>query len=445
MSQLKKNKITLLILALINVIILSIGHAYNNQILLWGTLLFFLGITVFSHKKYFLPLMLFYLPWSPVLKTNPNTFTFFTLIVPFVFLLIVFEEFKKKSKYKIEHIFLPLFFIAYTLLIKLVNGIPISTSYLFFIMMLFFIPIYVQKYKNDINFETCTLFITTGVLTACIAAKILMNFPHMLVYIDVYTWDKIGLTRLSGFYGDANFYSTHILIAIASLFLVLNKTKRKILIVLQLVSIIALLYYGMLSVSKMFIFCAASIVLLWAFSLVLAKRNFSYKLGITLAILLVVGITIGSNLFTEQLNLYLLRFGMVTDTQSLTTGRSELFDMYINYLLSNIDSLFFGNGLSDVFINGKSSHNTLIQIIYQVGVFGLFFIIIWWRTVYSTLSNKIKLNSFGKYKFLMILIAYFFPWLSLEMLHFDEFFYISILAILAKNYLSTPPEMLKTE
>ncbi|MFE4238721.1 hypothetical protein [Peribacillus butanolivorans] len=434
MAQVKR-KYVILILTLISVFILSIGQAFNNQILLWGTMLLFFGITVFSHKKYFLPIMLFYLPWSPVLKTSPDTFTFFTLVVPCVFLLIIMSGIKIKEKYRKEYIFLPIFFTAYTLLVKLLNGFNIDMSYLFFIMMLFFIPIYARRYWEEIDFETCVLFLTTGVISACIAAKILMNFPHMLVYIDVYEWENVGLTRLSGFYGDANFYSVHILVAIASLLITLSKTSKKTLIVLQIGVIMALLYYGMLSVSKMFLICVASIAVLWFFSLVIEKRTLLYKLGLALTILLGTVIAVASNLFTKQLDQYLIRFGMVTDTQSLTTGRSELYEMYINYLLSSIAKLFFGEGLSSELVNALASHNTIIQIIYQVGVCGLIFLIVWWWIVYSTLPNKVKLGTFEKYYFLIIIIAYFLPWLSLDMLYFDEFFYITLLSMLAKKYL----------
>ncbi|UPM54750.1 hypothetical protein [Gottfriedia acidiceleris] len=437
MDQVRKKNVKLLILALISVLSLSIGHAFNNQILLLGSLLLFAGVALVPHKKYFLPIMLFYLPWSPVLKTNPGTLTLFTLVVPCVFLLMILNGSTKSISSKV-HIFLPLFFIAYTLVVKMLKGLSIDMSYLFFIMMLFFIPIYVNRYRKEMDFETCVLYLTAGVLSACIAAKILMNFPHMLEYIDVYEWKNIGLTRLSGFYGDANFYSANILVAIGSLQIVMYKTRNKTLIAFQIFSIMALLYYGMLSVSKMFIICIALIAVLWMFCLLLGKRNFSYKIGMVLTIFLVVGIAVASNLFSEQFGLYLLRFGMVTDTQSLTTGRSGLFDMYINYLFSSNLRLFFGVGLSSLeFVNERASHNTLIQSIYQVGAIGSVFLIVWWGMVYSSLSNKVKLGTFEKYYFLILIIAYFFSWFSLDMLFFDEFFYITLLSILAKNYLAT--------
>lgn len=436
MEQVKLKYIKALIIALISVCILSIGHAFNIQVLLWGTLIIFSGLILISPKEFFLPLMLFYLPWSPILKASSDSFTFFTLVVPAVFVLLILEGFKTHSKFKKEQLILLLFFTSYTLFVKWLNALPIQMPYIFFIMMFFFIPIYTQKYKSKINFEMCTLYLTAGVLSACIAAEVLMSYPHMLEYINVYKWEQIGLTRLSGFYGDANFYSAQILVAVASLLIVLSKTRIKALIALQITSIIALLYYGMQSVSKMFIFCVAGIALLWIFILLMERRSVIYKFGMVLTLAIAVVISIKSNLFSDQINNYLLRFGLVTDTQSLTTGRSDLVAGYIEYLMSHVGKLLFGIGLSVEFLEDESSHNTVVQIIYQVGVIGSVFIIAWWKMVYSNLSNRVKLGFIEKFYMLIFIISGFFPWLALDMLYFDEFFYVTLLAILARNYIS---------
>lgn len=439
----KKEKLTTLIVSLLNVLLLTLGHAYNSQVLLWGAISVFSVSVMFSPKGEFLPLMLFYLPWSPVLKTNPHTFTFFSLVVPVVFLVIFFEGVKKKWKYKMQYIMLPLFFSAYTLSVKLLNSLSIHFSYLFFIMMLFFIPIYVGNYKKDIHFERCTLFLTTGILSACIAAEILMKYPHMLLYIDVYNWEQIGLVRLSGFYGDPNYYSAQILVAIAALLIILGKTTKKVLIALQITSIIALLYFGMLSVSKMFILCTAGLVVLWIFNLMIEKRMVTYKLGITAAVVTIVGIVTVSNLFSDKINLYLLRFGQVTDISSLTTGRSKLMGVYLNYLFSNIDKFFFGIGLSQdqitILLNTNNAHNTVIQIIYQIGISGSLLLLWWWKDIYQELTDKTRME-FSEYIYFFIMtFSVLLPWLSLDILYFDEFFYFTLLLFLSKNYISLKP------
>ncbi|KQL17972.1 O-antigen ligase family protein [Cytobacillus solani] len=437
MYRIKQGEIRLLFLSVACVFILSLGHAVNSKMLILMAIALFMGMTFFMDKRYFLPIMLFFLPWSPVLKFSPGTHSFYSMIVPCLFMLVILEYFIKNKKYKLKFIFIPLFLSAYTLTIKLVNGIIPGNSHFFFILLIIFIPMYMHKYKDEINFETCVLFITTGVLSACFASKILMTLPHMVGYINVYTWKRMGLTRLSGFYGDANFYSVHILVAIACLLLTLKNTKKTISIMVQLLSIIALIYFGMLSVSKMFILCLVLMGGIWLFCFLIVRQSVMYKLKFLLFSVVILIAFFSSSLFTEQLNQYLIRFSMVSDAQSLTTGRSELVNMYIEYFMGNLNTLFFGMGLSPVYVNGYSSHNTIIQMIYQLGILGSILMIGWWRMVYKGLSNKIKLSFVNSMYLLMIGVAYFLPWLSLEMLYFDEFFYITILVFISKNYLSS--------
>ncbi|MDR3587303.1 MAG: hypothetical protein P4L59_18605 [Desulfosporosinus sp.] len=429
-----------LILALLDVLLLAIGHAYSSQVLLWGALIVFSVVIIVSHKGNFLPLMLFYLPWSPVLKPTPNSLTFATVVVPVVFLGIIAQGFNKEQKYKMAHIVLPLFFTVYTIFVKLWNELPIDMPYLFFIIMLFFIPLYVREYKADISFERCALFLTVGILTACVAAQILMNYPHMLQYIVIDNTERNGVTRLSGFYGDANYYSAQILVAIAALLTVMGKTKSKTLVALQIASIVTLLYFGMLSVSKMFMLSLVSLVVIWLINLLLEKRSISNKLGVIVAVASVVGIVVANNLLADEISLYFIRFGMVSDTSSLTTGRSDLWQVYINYLLANTDKLFLGIGVSPdqvrILLHTNNAHNSLIEIVYQLGLMGVLFLWSWWKGIYRELVDRTNMDLSKWLSFLIMAVAVLLPWFALDVLFFHEFFYFILLLILAKRYLA---------
>lgn len=87
-----------LALALIDVIILSVGHAYSITPIVVLALVVFMALVIFSPRELFFPIMLFYLPWTTVLKTNPYNFSFFTLVVPVYFIIIVFDRFNKKKE-----------------------------------------------------------------------------------------------------------------------------------------------------------------------------------------------------------------------------------------------------------------------------------------------------------------------------------------------------------
>ena len=62
----KETKVILLILltALLDVGLLSAGHALGHRMILLGAIALFAGLVVFTDKVYYLPLTIFFLPWS---------------------------------------------------------------------------------------------------------------------------------------------------------------------------------------------------------------------------------------------------------------------------------------------------------------------------------------------------------------------------------------------
>jgi hypothetical protein len=226
-TSLKENKYLLVFISILNVFILSIGHVLENQIILLFSIAIFVLSICLSDKSNFLPLMLFYLPWQNVLRTGPYSYTFFTLIVPIVFILILLRGIKYEHYYSKDIFVFPLILILYTLVIKFLNNLSLHTEYLFFIFMLVFIPLYINQYKDKLSFERCILFLTLGILSANISAYLLMNNPNMLDYIIVEGAELVGISRFTGFKGDPNFYAMQILTCLAGLYVIISKTTSK--------------------------------------------------------------------------------------------------------------------------------------------------------------------------------------------------------------------------
>ena len=88
----EKESIKVLIGALLNVALLFVAHLFNNQALILLSLTIMIIIVLATKPKLFLPLMLFYLPWSPVLKISPGSFSFFTIVTVLYFFKLIFFE-----------------------------------------------------------------------------------------------------------------------------------------------------------------------------------------------------------------------------------------------------------------------------------------------------------------------------------------------------------------
>lgn len=439
----KKENVFILFLSIANVLILSVGHILNNNSIILFCLITFFMLLILSPNSLFLAIVLFYLPWSPIMKLNSDGFTFYTigLALFFMFLFFTKELLDKKGLFLLKNLFLICILFVYTVIVKLFLDYNLSFDYFMFLLMLILIPSYLNMYREKISFETSILFFSIGIVTAGFSSKLLMEYPHMLNFIKVSQWETIGLTRLSGFYGDANFYSAHILVAIGGLLiLLLRKNLQEVILLFPLV--MTLIYLGFLSVSKMFLLILVLVIALWTIAVITYKGKLMIKT--TMIISLIIGGYIISSLeiFTDQMNMYLVRFNMVRDISSLTTGRSNILEDYALFFSQNPFSLLFGQGFTNVYKESISNaaHNTLIQIIYQFGLVGSILLIIWFIQLFITINQTerppLKQSKYLNINIILLSIVCFVPWLSLDILFADEFFLILSLFLIGKEYLS---------
>lgn len=432
----------ILLSIIFNISLLSIGHALSQKIIILAALIHFVFIVIKSPRESFFQIMLFYLPWSPVMKFTPDTFTWFTFIVPifYVYICLFKTEKYENIKYSKESILITLSILVLTLFIKLINSYKISFSYIMFIFMFMFIPTYFNNYGKKIYFTSSAIFLSFGIISTCIASKILINYSHMISYIEVDEFKNLSLVRLSGFYGDPNFYSSHILVAILCLFIILIKDKSKNKMLLC-INIIILLYFGMESVSKMFLLVIVASLIVWTIGLLVMRENKKVKIGIIIMTVLSFLVIHKLGIFEEQIAMYISRFSNVSNFNQLTTGRSNLFFKYIEFFKEDIFVTILGQGYSEVLPKGMThrAHNSLIQSIYQFGIFGTSILFIWLFKLSKCIKyKKLEIKSRSITKLCMIIslfIACFLPWASLDILFFDEFFYITSLFLIGRRYI----------
>lgn len=430
------------ILMFVDISLISIGHYLNMNSIILLSLLLLITILLISPYSLFLAILLFYLPWSPVMKFNAEDHSFYTIcfVLYFIYFLIVNELEGKISILRIESLILTCSIFMYTMIIKLFFGNSFSLGYLVFIFMVILIPTYIKVYHRKISFEICIVFFSLGIVFAGLSSKILMNYSHMLPFIKVSNWETIGLTRLSGFYGDANFYSAHILVAVSGLLIImLNKSFKNV--VLLSILVLTLLYFGLLSVSKMFLVVLLSIIVIWSLVALISKGKITTKISIFIVINLGCLIIATSELFAKQINMYSIRFKMVSDISTLTTGRSDILSDYFTFFKQNPTRLLFGQGYSEVFNGGitDAAHNTIIQIIYQFGIIGSIILLFWIihlfnildKTQIDSVNKRIKINL----NIFIFAIACFAPWLTLDILFADELFFITSLFLIGINYI----------
>lgn len=382
-------------------------------------------------KDMAIPILMFYLPWSPLIKFAPGSTSMYTIAL--VAVLIIFLL-RNSKRFAVMHIFPAALLFVLTIIVKTVTDSSIGGSYILFFMCMVLFPLAANEKGRKYDYYMLVVFFSLGIITAALSARWLAIFPNISRYIDIIEYSS--LTRLSGYYGDPNFYSAHITAAIGgSILLLLNESKlvRKIVISLM---IAFLLYCGFLSVSKSFALILVCMLMLWVVEILFKKGRISSKVMMLLALLIGSAYILTSILFTDLLDMMMDRWissgGSISD---LTTRRSDLWLNYLRMFEENPMVLVFGSGFTETLINGRGSHNIVIQVVYQFGLVGSLFTLAWFWEYCRAVLRSVKLRMEHIVQLLILLGGSLGPWLGLDLLMFDEFFILPFFVFIGILYL----------
>lgn len=428
--KIKRSKNPYLILSFLIAAWICVAQIMGNTLLILACLVCFLLMTaVAAWHGVASPILMFFLPWAPLLKLAPGTTSFYTLALIAVCLV---GFFRRRFAVNIYCVLFAIVLCAFSLIAKALEGDGLSTSYILFIYFLFLFPPIMSEIRDKVDFRTLTMYFSLGIIAAALSAQQLRVFPRIARYINVYSWNVV--TRLSGYYEDPNFYSAHISAALSGVLLMfLREAKGRQRGYLLLLAVV-LLYCGFLSASKAFFVTLACLFVSWLW------KFFSMRGGVTRKLLMLAGIAVAfavilaSGIFAEQWEVIVFRFGQSNTLSGLTTGRTELWISYCKALLENAKLLILGKGFSNDLVNGAASHNTVIQILYQFGVLGSMILLAWiYCFIRGTLRyHKVNVQTADT---IVLLIGVFLPWMALDLLFFDEFFLMPLYVVAGLVYI----------
>ena len=412
----KKSYLTIGILL---VLLLCVAQILGQTILILACLAAFLVLVGWCcSDNYTLPILLFFLPWSPILRTSPTGYSFFTFGLVLVCAISVIKKRFRFKKYPIVAGFVLLFL---TLVSKVMDGNGLSFDYDAFMMLIVLFPVVKAEWTvKKYDFFQVVVFFSVGIIVAALCAQNLDVFPNISRYIRVDSYATI--TRRSGFYGDANFYTAQITAALSgSLTLILKQRKRGQTVFLGIITFL-LIYCGFLSGSKSFVLVTAVVLLLWLIALLKLRDRTGLKIGALVGAAVVVVIMVSSALFGDLIEIVLTRFSYSRDLDSFTTGRTGLWVMYIKEIVSDAKVFFIGKGFTNIKLENRGSHNTLLQAIFQFGFVGVPMLIYWIGSFFRGSFRGGRRKRISKLEAAVLLVGTFVPWLAIDVLFFDEFF-----------------------
>lgn len=396
---------------------LCTAQVLGETYLILSCLICFMMLVVWAAlKNRVMPVMLFFLPWATLLKTDPASMSFFTVAL----ILVCLIAWAKRRFRLCFYVFSALALILITFFSKMIDSYSVDNSFILFVIMLLFFPLLKREAEFRYDFGHLTVSFALGIITAALSARQLVEFPAIARYIDVHT--ASGITRLSGYYGDPNFYSAHITAALSGILVILldrrKSRQRPVYVLLALV----LLYCGFLSASKAFALVAICLMILWVIQILFMGGKLSAKAMLVLGTVIAGAFVLSSSVFADLIDVIAERFSQAENISDLTTGRTEIWMSYFDAITSDLKVLFIGEGFTNVKVNRYASHSTLIQIIYQFGLLGIVPMTAW-IIMFAKRPRRLRRLSVKHFlRVLILLTGIFGPWMSIDMLFFDEFF-----------------------
>ncbi|MEN6391101.1 MAG: hypothetical protein ABFD04_11850, partial [Syntrophomonas sp.] len=424
----------ILILCALDAAAVALGHNFYLTPVVLIALLLFMGSMLLNETKLILPLMLFFLPFATIMKVSPGSNSFFSLVSLLILARLVIKSRKLNN---LNALVAGLLFMAMIILTSVGRAEALPNAFIRFCMVLTMLTWFISDKENYPDFEVCTIFYSAGMLLASTMAYFLLASPGMQRFITVTNYANLKVTRLAGFNPDPNYFAMQVLLAVVCLFILSNHTRSNLRKLLQFAAIGCLLFFGFTSVSKMFLISLVMIVLVWFIGMLTSRNDVSQKATVILLCAALVTVIVSTQMFSDMIDEYLKRFAQITNVSSLTTGRSDLQTFYVKYILNNIDVLLCGVGFGLKYPVGalNNVHNTPIDFIYRLGVVGTTLFITWFMSIFKQASLKVKMRFDKKLQFLIVLLGLFMPWMALDVLGGDEFFYYLTLLIFASNYL----------
>lgn len=398
---------------------LCVAQTIGSIVLILPCLLCYLVLVGYACTVNFtLPILLFFLPWSALLRLSPDSYSFYTFSI---IIVCLFSIYKNRNKFKRYHLLAGFGILFITLLSKLLSGFSLSFDYISFVMLIFLFPVVKEESaQNQYDFYRIVTFFSTGIVVAAICAQQFSGYAHISKYIRVDSY--LTITRMAGFYGDPNFYTAQITAALAGGLVMILKEKKSSKIVCLSALLLLLLYCGLLSGSKSFAIIAGAIICLWVIEVLKLRGRTGLKIALLLGCAAAVALLCTSAVLGSLVDVIATRFSGATDVSGFTTGRTDLWLNYIRHIMNDRKLLLLGEGFTNVKIDGRASHNTILQMVFQFGVLGVPFLIVWLVGFYRqgvTFRGPTKPQKICE---LMLILGTIFPWLAIDALFFDEFF-----------------------
>jgi hypothetical protein len=393
-----KNNLSLIICVISSIFVVLKMYTGSN-VFLFMFLLIICSAIIFDKIENKFIYLLFFISWIYTLKFHFNQFSLFLVMSALYIIVCLIYILIHNSKFQIKFLLSYILFATYVIAVPLFGGGSITQilGFLLNYTVIFLAVLFIQDkslYGKYISIYAVGLLISSIVrLISYLIPSLNQYFTQLATTQTLIVGGKLNI-RFAGADIDPNYYSIQVLIAISCLLVYIYYCKNsKMVKINSILLAVVLSFFGLLSFSKMYVISLLFLILITIASL--TKNNLKFGLKFVFSILFLGGVVAFFS-FDYFYDSFAQRFGGGgSDLDSLTTGRSTIWLMYLSEILNDIKVLFLGTGYGTGFLNNMMSHNIYLIAFYYMGVIGILitlFYIFSLREMFILLKNGQKKN-----------------------------------------------------
>lgn len=389
-----------------SIIGMSILFGTYNSLFTMLAFMIGVGICIKTNLEFSICVLFFILPMATIFKLSPGQTSIFTFL-QLIWVICAFYKTGLKASSKDVIVFS---FTVYLLVIQIFNGginVTATLKLSFGLLMILMI----EKIAVKENYVALYFSYILGIISSSVMKYMDSSIFRISLYVNTKTERLAGATaddrtsRFSGLYGDPNYYSVNLIVALI-LILILYK-KGKFTALQSILLSMPLFFFAAMTGSKSaFLMLVIPIILFIYVSL----KNRHYVIAFASCIIIIIGIQM---IFSGEIKIFSVAIQRLLANHSnineLTSGRGNIWKEFFDYISDHFFVLLFGRSLLYVLLNGGAPHNTYIDFIYQLGIVGtawlIYIFIKVWKEIVRNRSGRNILNYsvFG-----VVAILYFF-------------------------------------
>lgn len=382
-------------ICLLLVALILLGVISTNLFTVLAFILFAL-IVLFAKEQFIICLLLFILPFASLFKLTPTTFSLFTICE-----IVVVVRFFFAKKFSVSVVMAALLYFGYLVLGTFIRGQEFDVNHIKQfenILMLYSLVIISKKTPFE---KIATYYILGMILSSFVGLYAQGNatFHEYAKHINLETGEY---TRFCGLMGDPNYYSVNMMLAFIMLLGLRKKGKVSIDVFWILYGLLTV--FGFLTISKSFMLVY---IVIFAVTAVTVLKNGNpienCLLMIGVIAILIVGFSEGG-----LISSVLERIISSNNMHELTTGRSTIWEYYMELFASDPSVLVFGTGLTNSLLHGKGTHNIYFETIYYLGFAGILILLFCIYFCLKRKGTKKKKQGFNYLGWIVLAVMYFF-------------------------------------